>query len=305
MKTIKVVMLPNPLTLSKVHVSGIHTVIRAYKEVFPKYGMEFVDPDAPCDVVITHAGMASTYADIAMLHGIYFTADYMANNNEWRANVHVVKSARRARFVTVPSEWVAETIRRDFRREPIIIPHGIFAEDWAHDMDYVPNTVLWAKNRNYDVCDPTDLAVIAQHAPHFNFITTFYPGTNPPDNVSVIGVQPTDRIKVLIQKSEMVVSTVAETWGILYAEALAAGTPVVTANWGHVPHMSPHGVSGYTYNRNNTADAVRGIEWTHKHRDVLSKNARKLAGELSWQVPAERVRELAEIVMFEREKGLL
>ena len=71
MKTIKVVMLPNPLTLSKVHVSGIHTVIRAYKEVFPKYGMEFVDPDAPCDVVITHAGMASTYADIAMLHGIY------------------------------------------------------------------------------------------------------------------------------------------------------------------------------------------------------------------------------------------
>ena len=304
MKKIKVVMFPNPLTLDKKFVSGIHTVIRAYERVFPEYGMEFVDPDAECDVIITHAGMASSFADIAMLHGIYFTDDYIANQNEWRANVHVVKSARRARFITVPSEWVAHTIRRDFRREPIIIPHGIFADEWAHDEAIVPKSVLWAKNRDYDVCDPTALAVIAQHAPEFNFVTTFYAG-QPPGNVSVVGVQPTDRIKTFIQKSEMVISTVAETWGILYAEAMAAGTPVVTANWGNVPNLSPHGVSGYTYNRNSTEDAVDGIRWTSKHRDVLAHNAQTLASEMRWDTAAQRIREMAEVVMFERSKGLI
>lgn len=304
MKTIRVLMFPSPLFLDD-RVSGIHTVIRAYERVFPEYGMEFVHPDAECDVVITHAGMASAYSDISMLHGIYFTAEYMASKNEWRANAHVVRSARRARFVTVPSEWVAQTIRREFRREPVIVPHGVFADEWEHSHEPVKGTVLWGKNRDYDACDPTDLAIIARRMPDFKFITTFYPGENPPRNVSVIGVQPYDRMKIFIQKSDVVISTVNETWGIMYAEAMASGTPVVTANWGHVPTLVPHGVAGYTYNRHDTQDAVRGINWASKHRSVLGMNARKLARELSWQKAGERVRVLAERIVWERSNGLI
>jgi glycosyltransferase involved in cell wall biosynthesis len=297
-------MFPNPHTMSTKAVSGIHTVVRAYARVFPEYNMELVHPDAGADVVVTHAGMAHNYADISMLHGIYFTDDYRASVNEWRANAHVVRSAVRARFITVPSEWVAETIRRDFRREPVVVPHGIFADEWVHSYPIVEKSVLWAKNRDFDVCDPTDLAVIAINMPDFNFVTTFYSG-HPPANVSVIGVQPTDRMKTLIQKSSMVISTINETWGILYAEAMAAGTPVVAANWGHVPNLVPHGVAGYIYNRRDTQDAINGIEWVERHRATLSKNASVLARELRWQQAAERVRELAEVVVYERSKGLL
>lgn len=304
MRTIRILMFPNPLSLDD-RVSGIHTVIRAYKRVFPDYGMEFVHPDAECDVVITHAGMASAYADISMLHGIYFTAEYKASNNEWRANSHVVRAARRARFVTVPSEWVAETIRREFRREPVIIPHGVFADEWEHSYEPVKETVLWGKNRDYDACDPTDLAVIAKRMPDFNFVTTFYPSKLAPNNVSVIGVQPPERMKVFIQKSDVVISTVNETWGIMYAEAMASGTPVVTANWGHVPTLVPHGVAGYTYNRHDASDAVRGIRWSSEHRETLGANARKLASELRWQEAGERVRVLAERVVWERGRGLI
>lgn len=304
MKTIRVLMFPSPLSQDRKAVSGIHTVVRAYEKVFPEYGMEFVHPEDACDVVITHAGMASAYSDISMLHGIYFTAEYPAMKTEWRANAHVIRSARRARFVTVPSEWVAKTIRREFRREPVIVPHGIFAKEWEHSHDVVKRTVLWGKNRDYDACDPTDLAIIARRMPDFNFITTFYPG-KPPSNVSVIGVQPAERMKTLIQRSDIVISTVNETWGIMYAEAMASGTPVVTANWGHVPSLVPHGVAGYTYNRHDTHDAIRGIEWASEHRDVLSKNAKALARELSWQQAGQRVRVLAERVVWERDKGLI
>lgn len=304
MKTLKVLMFPNPHKINKNAVSGIHTVIRAYDRVFPEYGMKLVSPDDECDVVITHAGMASVYSDIAMLHGIYFTAEYNAAKTEWRANQHVVRSANRARFITVPSPWVAETIHRDFKREPVVIPHGVFAEEWDHNEEVVKNTVFWGKNRDYDVCDPTALVAIAIRLPEFNFITTFYRG-EPPSNVSVIGVQPPNRLKKIVQKSDVVISTVNETWGILYAEAMAAGTPVVTANWGHVPNLVPHGVAGYTYDRYNVDDAVYGIRWASKHRDTLSANARKLARELRWQQAAERVRVLADVVAYERSKGLI
>jgi len=303
MKTIRVLMFPSPLVRDE-RVSGIHTVIKAYGRTFPDYGMQFVDSDSEFDVIITHAGMTSLYSDIAMLHGIYFTDDYNAHKTEWRANAHVVRSIRRSRFITVPSEWVAETIRRDFRVDPVIIPHGVFADEWEHDLPTLKKTVLWAKNRDYDACDPTDLAQIAVRMPDFNFVTTFYRG-RPPSNVSVIGVQPPDRIKVLVQRSDIVISTVNETWGILYAEALAAGTPVVTANWGHVPNLVPHGVAGYTYNRKDAEDAIRGIRWASEHRDTLARNARKLARELRWQRAGERVRALAERAIWERSKGLI
>jgi len=304
MKPIRVLMFPNPHTLSEAHVSGIHTVIRAYQRVFPEYDMYMCKPDEPCDVIITHAGMAAVYSDIAMLHGIYFTGEYSASTPEWRANSHVVKAARRARIVTVPSPWVAETIHRDFRIEPVIIPHGVFADEWVHSYATKKKTVLWAKNRDYDACDPTDLAVVAQNIPDFNFITTFYRGT-PPSNVNVIGVQSSERIKTLVQKCDIVISTVNETWGILYAEAMASGTPVVTANWGHVPNLVPHLVAGYTYNRHNTEDAIRGIRWASENRDILGKNSIKLARELRWHNGVERIRQLAELIIFERSKGLI
>jgi glycosyltransferase involved in cell wall biosynthesis len=281
-------------------VSGIHSVVRAYAKIFPEYGLELVGPDDACDIVITHAGMASNYSDIAMLHGIYFTNDYNASTNEWRANVHVVNSIRRARYITVPSPWVAETLRRDFRREPVVIPHGVFMDEWEHGYEVVPKTVLWAKNRDYDVCDPAPLSAIAQMLPEYRFITTFYKGNTPPSNVKVLGVQPTERMKVLIARCSMVLSTVKETWGILYAEAMASGTPVVTANWGHVPVLVPHRVAGYTYDRNDPEDIVRGIRWTDRHRDTLSTNARVLARKLSWQDAGARVRRLCEAVLGDR-----
>jgi len=287
-------MFPNPHLLKADDVSGIHTVVREYARVAPKYGVDLVSPGESADIVIGHAGMGGPKNDVAMLHGIYFTSDYNATNSEWRANYHVVEAIRTANVVTVPSEWVAETLRRDFRIDPIVIPHGVVFEDWQHGYEYVPNTVLWAKNRNYDVCDPTPVSSIARRMPDCTFFTTFAsPGA--PRNVIKIGVQKHGKIKKWIARSAVVISTVKETWGIMYAEAMAAGTPVVTANHGHVPNLVQHGVGGYCYNPQSLDDMEYGIRWAMRHRDTLSANARELARKLTWEQAGQRLARVSKL----------
>jgi hypothetical protein len=293
--TINVLMHPNHHHLGT-KVSGIHTVIRAYSKILPKYDINLVDYNNSFDVMIAHAGIGGAQCDISMLHGIYFTDDYMAMKHEWKANEHVIESVRHSRLTTVPSEWVAETLRRDFRIDPIVIPHGIFVEEWLHNEKHVPKTVLWAKNRDWDVCDPTPLTAIAARLPDYAFFTTYAPPKSP-KNIIQIGVQSSEAIKKWIAKSSMIISTVKETWGIIYAEALASGTPVVTANYGHVPNLVDHGISGYVYNRFNLDDVEYGIRWVNDHRDILSANARKQASKLSWQEAGERLARVVQLAM--------
>jgi glycosyltransferase involved in cell wall biosynthesis len=280
-------MMPGPYAPGK-NVGGIQTVIGAYSRILPDYDIELVHPNAESDILVRHAGMGGGPCDVAMLHGIYFTSDYRASKYEWLANKHVVSSIRRARIVTVPSEWVAETIRRDFRIDPIILPHGIFPDDWAHNYAYTPKTVLWAKNRFYDVCDPTPLNDVAARMPDYKFFSTIA-APDAPTNVVEIGVQQPADIKQWIQRVEMVISTVKETWGIMYAEALAAGTPVVASGMGHVPNLVEHGVTGYIYEPGHPDDVVYGISWVNAHRKQLSANASQQASKLSWELAGKRV----------------
>lgn len=294
MEPIKVMMVPD-IGMIGTGVSGIHTVVRAYYRTLPKYGIELVPWQSKHDVSVAHAGMMAAFADVAMLHGLYFTADYNAPKHEWRANRHVIDSVRGSLYTTVPSPWVAETVRRDFRTEPIIIPHGVFWEEWQHSHDYIPDTVLWAKNRVFvDVCDPTPVNIIAKEMPDITFITTFA-ASGSPSNVVEIGLQDPNKIRLRIQKSALVLSTIKETWGLLYAEAQAAGTPVVTVDKGHVPTFVKHGVSGYCYKANSVEDMAKGIRYGLKYRDKLSSNAKKISRELTWDIAAERVARVVKL----------
>lgn len=297
MTTLKVAMYPNKNTMGS-GVSGIHTVIDAYHKVLPGAGIELVDPSSGVfDVGIIHAGMMDYQTDIAMLHGIYFTGEYNAPRYERKANQFIIQSIMSARSVTVPSEWVAETLRRDFKIDPYIVPHGVFMDEWTPQKEYNPKQVLWAKNRAFsDVCDPTPVAAIASLMPDVEFVTTFAPAA-PPKNVRVIGLQKKDKIKKLVSDSALVLSTVKETWGLLYIEAMAAGVPVVTVNHGHVPNLVIHGAGGYCYRPNDIEDMRDGIRWVINHRDKLSENARQIAALHSWDKAARYVRDVVELTM--------
>jgi len=271
--------------------SGIKRVVEAYYKYAPQYGIQYVKDTEDCDVVAIHAGMATKFDKslpmVAHCHGLYWTADYSASAWEWRANADVVWSLWNATLITVPSDWVAETIRRDMRIDPVVIHHGIEADEWRHNKK-IAGHVLWNKNRNADVCDPRDVGALAKISPEYRFMTTFKP-EGAPNNVSEIGLIDHDKMKSMIQTAGVYLSTTKETFGIGVLEALASGTPVLGYDFGGNKIMVEHGVNGYLARPGDIDDLKNGLEYCRQNRYVLSENAKHIARRFSWSEAMAKV----------------
>jgi hypothetical protein len=162
-----------------------------------------------------------------MLHGIYWTADYNANDWEWHVNGRVIEACRKAKIITVPSEWVAETIRRDMRLNPFVIPHGIDWQEWQHNEESA-GFVLYNKNRNIDVCDNSVLDILTLRFPDVEFVSTLptpsltkIPHSSGmwPKNFKIIesgGKTPHDQMRRFIQRAGVYLSVAKET-GLIIA----------------------------------------------------------------------------------------
>jgi glycosyltransferase involved in cell wall biosynthesis len=258
---------------------GIARVIEAYFDHLPEFDIELVPPDTETyDLKVTHAGMAGPGCDVAMLHGLYWTADYPAASWEFKANKNVIAAARAAREITVPSEWVAEAVKRDMRVSPHVIPHGIDWESWQHDKQPA-SYVLWNKNRaGQDVCDPVAVGQLAQAFPNVRFVTTFAaPEHRNLSNIKTTGRLPFDKMRPLVQSAFVYLATTKETFGIGILEAMASGVPVLGYAHGGILDTVEHGVSGYLASPNNLEDLIRGLAYCIEHRAILGANARELS----------------------------
>lgn len=294
-KLIRVLMIPKLSSFDKEE-SGIKRVVEAYHKYVPQHGIEFVDCKVDdlslYDLFVIHAGTTNRYpADkpiVAMLHGLYWTADYKSSHWEWKANANVVTSARLATKITVPSKWVAETIQRDMRIDPYIIGHGIEYNDWEHNR---PNKgyVLWNKNRNMDVCDPYPVGVLAELFSEQQFISTFMPHGKDLTNIKVVGTTSHIEMKRLVQEAGVFLSTTKETFGIGTLEALASGVPVLGFAHGGNVDIVQHGVNGYLAYPNNYDDLADGLRYCVKFRKILGANAIETARDWGWEKPAELV----------------
>lgn len=274
--------------------SGINTVVKNYFRHAADYGIEFVDTTADSfDLLAVHAGMSSGYYVglplVSHVHGFYWTADYTMPNWAYAANATIVKSIKYAQRTTVPSAWVAETIQRDFRFNPDVLPHGIEWEEWQHNEPLGNYVIGYAKNRSgIDVCNPQFLSHFARRFPDQQFLTTFAP-TPKPGNVIETGIVPREDMKKLIQTVRVFVSTTKETWGITMLEAMAAGTPVLAFAQGGAKELVQHGVNGYLAQPNNYDDLAEGLNYCLKYRDTLGANARERAREFTWQKAMEKL----------------
>ena len=155
----KVLMLPQ-MRHFRSEESGIKRVVEAYHKYGPQFGIEYVDEGEPYDLKVSHAGTNTENIDVAHLHGLYWSADVSCSKWEWKANANVIEAARQAKIITVPSEWVAETIRRDMRRQPVVIGHGVDWDEWQHDRP-MGGYILYNKNRQGDVCDASPVLRLA------------------------------------------------------------------------------------------------------------------------------------------------
>lgn len=306
--TISVYMSPQP---DKLNESGILRVVQAYRRYLVDYGFKFINSDQSADLIVSHAA-SYPKPTICHLHGLYWSADYPnVDAWQWQTNAFIVEAIRHAKQVTVPSKWVAETIKRDMRFSPYVVPHGIEWQDWQHKEES-RGYVLWNKNRQVDVCDNSILVDLIKNFPNVDFLSTFPPrGLSPaqmegwPKNLKVTedGVVSYDRMKRMVQRAGIYLSTTKETFGIGVLEAMAAGIPVLGYAYGGNLDLIEHGTNGYLAEPDNFEDLSDGLNYCLKYRDILGANGREMAKEWTWEKPIAQVAEIYKAALVDEFEG--
>ena len=261
---------------------GIWRVINAQARWLPEYGIEIVDREQDADVVMIHAGsLVETNKPIVTVnHGAYWTGDFEWPDSYWQYNGAVIEALRRAHVVTVPSEWVAQSYRRDMRISPVVIPHGIDMDEFApqerHD-DYI----LWAKPRVDVVSDPNPLNEVARRMTDLNFVSTF---GRPAQNVRITGAMPYDQFKGVMDHATLWLATTRETGDIASREAMARGIPVVGFRWGATAELVRHMETGFLAEPGDYAMLEYGIRYCLEHRERIGEQAREwVRANYRWQ----------------------
>lgn len=263
-------------------------MVEAYSKYLPDHGFEMVGTrSTDHDIKAVHAG-TSPDGDVAHTHGLYWTADYLSDPWEWRANRYVIQNIQNAQLITTPSEWVAETFRRDMRVYPTVIPHGIDWKMWQDIEPMDPTYSLWNKNRTGDVCDPMPVTNLALAFPEHQFVSTLG-SPAAPSNIGLIGVVPHLQMRRWIAGAAVYLATTKETFGIGILEAMACGVPVLGYAHGGILETVEHGVNGYLAQPGNVEDLIQGYDYCMTHRKALGENGREMAKQWTWQKAVEKV----------------
>jgi glycosyltransferase involved in cell wall biosynthesis len=254
--------------------NGVGQVIYYYHKYLPQVGVEITtNRDDSFDISASHLGHYPQ-ANIHFSHGLYWGD---VSEQQHRTNAQIIEAIRHAKAIVVPSNFVAETFRRDFRIEPYIIPHGIEVDQWQHNFEQ-EGYVLWNKNRMTNVCNPQPVIELAKRFPNIQFLTTFCNESLP--NVTVIGRMPFDEMKPLIQKCSIYLATAKETFGIGTLEALASGKPILGFAWGGTKDIVTHKKDGYLVNPYNYDALSEGLQFLLEND--LSETCKKTALRYNW-----------------------
>lgn len=293
-------MSPTPSEAASDTSNAINQIVLRLRDYLPKYGWEVTEFKESAAVVACHAGQgANGVVDVAHCHGLYPTALPNPEYWHWAANKAVVSNLTGAKKITVPSEWVADILRRDMHVDPDVIGWAINPEEWSvgQPLGYV----LWNKTRVDQVCDPTPAMSLAEMVPEVPFVTTF---GSPMSNVRVIGRQTKEAMKGYILGASVYLATTKETFGIGTLEAMRAGVPILGYDWGSTRDVVKHGETGYLVDPGDIQGLADGLRYCLENRGILGANAREVAGGYNWETVAKKIAAVYDDVIRERQSPI-
>lgn len=278
----KIFVSPSPKSFDRQINKPSHGIRRVVEEVYSRLPSTFqiVEQARVADITVSHA-CAYMDADVFHCHGLYPTGELdVPPKFMWEINRRLAMMALRARVTTVPSPWVAEIFARDMGFVPVVLRHGLDISRWHEpDIRGKTRTVLWHKNRNSDVCGTEPLEQLASLRGDVRFLSTF---GNSRRNLTVVGLQPHDKLKRLMYQHGILFAPTKETFGIGTLEAMAAGMPILGWDWGATPDIVGHKEHGYLAQPHNLEDTSEGLTYILDNYDRLAKAARIRAGEFDW-----------------------
>lgn len=248
---------------------GIRRVVEAQNKYLPQFGITLVDNIEKADLVASHAlepvQVPTATPWVLHCHGLYYqefgwTANYYA-----AANRRLAELLTQADYVTTPSEWIAQTLRRVMWNNPEILMHGVDPQAWQSD-SHKPY-ILWNKARQDAASNPEPLNELAKRLPKQQFVTTF--GDTRP-NVEITGALPYEKSAKYIMEAGLYLSTAQETFGIGTLEAMAAGVPIIGWDFGGNSEIVKHLETGYLARPGDYDDLIKGIEHIQKNWNAFS-----------------------------------
>lgn len=290
MNTLKVYSIPTVSESIQDLTTSIHSIVYNLSTGFRKYGVELVEDISSADVVWEHAGMGSgdSIPSVASCHGLLWTAMVPAKQWGYSVNGNVIRSLRQAEEITVPSQWVADVIRRDLRTEPTVIPWAVNHAEFKNATPDPRNYVLWNKTRN-DFSTPVEpMERLAGMLPDVHFLSTFGEG----QNIVATGRVPYPKMVEMVKGADIYLATTLETFGIGTLEALASGVPVIGFDWGGTHDLVQTGVNGYLVAPGDYEGLVKAYYYCKEYRNILSRNAIKTARKYTWNYVAGKFAEV-------------
>lgn len=278
----KVLMLPTSTQAAQNTTNAIHNIVLKLAQHLPAFGYELTEQEHEADLVVGHAGQTygqGSRLDVAHCHGLYPTALFPEIDFHWAANETVIRNLKVAKAITVPSQWVADILRRDMHINPHVVGWAIEADEWPEPIPQ-KGYVLWNKTRQDRVCDPAPLLGLAQRVPEQLFVTTFGSGA---ENVRTIGLQPHENMREIVRGAEVYLATTKETFGVGTLEAMVSGVPILGYKWGGTADIVEHGITGYLVEPGDIDGLVAGLAYCKQYRAILGANARRVALTYTWE----------------------
>ena len=297
---VPIIMYPLPSHARRDLSNSINQIVTRLEVGLPKYGYRLTEDEGEAVLTACHAGQCGNgaYADVAHAHGLYPSASGRCEQWQWAANIGVIQSLRAAKEITVPSEWVADIIRRDMNVNPHVIGWAVDPQEWTLQTQH-GGYVLFNKTRMDAVCDPSPFLELAAKTPQQRFLTTFGQGT---PNVKTIGRVPFEEMKVYVQNAQVYCATTKETWGLGTAEAMVCGVPVLGWKWGATADIVRHGIDGFLCEPGDIQGLRAGLDYCIRYREVLGANARKRALSFTWDEVARKFAAVYDKALNEPER---
>lgn len=278
----KIYMTPTPSQAQSDTTNSINQIVLYMRDLLPELGYTLTEDPEEASLFVGHAGVSNPRYPLHLVycHGLYPTVEYPDQAWTWKANENVIRDLKRAQGIIVPTDWVADIIRRDLHVNPTILPWGIDHAKWAPaTRDTRGKYVLWNKTRQGGVCDPSPMNALAQKLPHVPFVSTF---GQPASNVRIIGLQQYRQMKSTIEHAYVYLGVTKETFGIGTLEAMAAGVPVLGYDWGGTSDLVLHKDTGYLVPPGDIDGLMEGYHYIDRNWDRMSKEASLLAASYGW-----------------------